>query len=135
MLDFIFEFEVSPSYGLYEINNNVDTVAYLKQCEAEGNLNEKKKCTSFEIQKRVNKAFDKAIKLKKTKNNTSETTVTFVVNSEGKITNVEARGESQAMNREVEKVLENLPLQFIPATRNGEKVNMSLSLNIVLFTS
>lgn len=126
-----FQFEVSRSHGLYDIESDVDSAAYIKECEAAETEDERKKCTSLSIQKQVNTAFNKGIS-RKTKTNLAKTTVSFVVDSEGKIIEVEAEGEYKAMNKEGEKVIKDLPFNFIPATKDGEQVSVPLKLEIFM---
>ncbi len=126
-----FQFEVSRSHGLYDIESDVDTAAYLKECEAAETEDERKKCTSTNIQKKVNRAFDKGIS-RKIRKNLAKTTVSFVIDPEGKITEVKAVGEYKAMNKEGERVIKDLPFTFIPATKDGEKISATLELDIFM---
>ncbi|MGY5356134.1 M56 family metallopeptidase [Wenyingzhuangia sp. IMCC45467] len=54
----------------------------------------------------------------------------FKINVNGKVSDIQVRGEHQKLNEEFIRVLNSLP-QMEPATQNGEKISMPFSLPLV----
>ena len=61
--------------------------------------------------------------------------VSFVIDTDGKITNVKIeRGEYPALNEEATRVVREIP-KMIPASQNGRKVPMRMTIPVNFKTS
>ena len=105
----------------------LDSPAILLKCN--GNK-DPKQCTSRRVQDFVNSSLDSSkIKVKGVQ---LETTIHFVVDEQGKVTEVSAQGAEESLNQEGIRVIQKLP-DFIPATMNDKNVAVRLSVPIMIY--
>lgn len=90
------------------------------------------KCTSQWVQNYVNLNFNMS-KIK-TKGVNLESIIHFVVDENGKVTEVVAKGNDQEMNKEGVRIINQLP-DFIPAKKDNKNVRVSLSFPIKVFVA
>jgi len=111
------------------ISNLYDTPAIAGSCV---NKEEPKSCTGEMVQQFFFKNFqsDKF----KTRGKFIKAEINFVINKEGKVTNVTAKGDNEKLNKEAISVIKNLP-DFIPATKDGKRIDYVLRFPIMLQTS
>ena len=107
----------------------LDSPAMLLKCE---DNEDPKQCTSRWIQEFVNTNFDTS-KVKR-KEGEFETIIHFVVDELGKVTEVNAKGTEDSLNKEGIRVIKKLP-DFIPATMNDKNVRVLFSLTIKVFVA
>ncbi len=50
------------------------------------------------------------------------TTVKFIVEPDGSLSNISAKGENQSFNKEIERAVKSIQTKWIPAEVKGEKV-------------
>ena len=50
------------------------------------------------------------------------TTVKFIVEPDGSLSNIAAKGENQSFNEEIERAVKSIQTKWIPAEVKGEKV-------------
>tara|TARA_R110000850_G_scaffold203228_1_gene329542 strand:+ start:164962 stop:165816 length:855 start_codon:yes stop_codon:yes gene_type:complete len=130
--EIIYEFEIKNNHK--ESLENVDTELIIPPifpgCEIE-DFKERKKCMSFKIDEYIKEnyntgLFDKIVLQK----DTVQINVSFKLNSQGKISNVIAKGPHKLIEKEAIRVLTSLP-QMIPGKQNGKDVSLLYSLPII----
>lgn len=102
----------------------VDIPPLLKNCKKS---EDPRKCTALA----VNNFSNQNIRTSGLPVGRHETVVRFVVDTEGKVQNVKAEGESHQFNLRAIEMARKLP-RFIPGSSNGEFVSVSYSLPIKL---
>ncbi|MBD8017522.1 energy transducer TonB [Kaistella pullorum] len=60
------------------------------------------------------------------------TTVTFVINTDGSVSDIKASGENQVMNDESVRAVSKIKTKWIPAELNGEKVKYNFTMPFTL---
>lgn len=129
----IFLFCVTGSYsqdrqaaGNALLVRDYDTPAYLKRCKGQKDVEE---CTSNWITKFV------LVEVNSSNFNitggASFAEVDFIIGTNGKIKNIRSTGANPELNRETERITRKLP-GFIPATKDGEKIEITYHLPITL---
>lgn len=100
------------------------------QCKTISSEEERKKCTSAEVQKFVSKNFNTKLpdKLGLSKGQ-KRIFIQFVINEIGQIVNVGARGPHPDLEAEAIRVINLLP-QFTPGKQKGENIKVAFSLPI-----
>lgn len=63
---------------------------------------------------------------------TVNTTVTFVINTDGSVSDIKASGENQVMNDESVRAVSKIKTKWIPAELNGEKVKYNFTMPFTL---
>lgn len=107
----------------------IDEVPTLKECEDLPTNNERKKCMNQFVNIHVNKNFN--IKLADSLSpGRKRIFVSFKIDKEGKVKNIQARGPSAALEEEAKRVINTLP-QFVPGRQKGELVVVPYSIPIV----
>lgn len=107
----------------------LDSPAILLKCK---NNKDPIQCTSHWVQDFVNTNFNTS-KFKR-KGGEFKTVIQFVVDEQGKVTEVYAKGTDDNLNKEGIKVIKKLP-DFIPATMNEKNVRVLFSLPITGFVA
>lgn len=91
---------------------------------------ERKKCTSMEVAKFVNKNFNTDLALSLGLVGRQRISVFFKIDKNGDVTEVGARAPHEALEEEAKRVINALP-KFIPGVHNGETVVVPYSLPIL----
>lgn len=99
-------------------------------CDANENVQERKKCTQKFIQKHLIKNFDADL-AKKVAKGRIKIDVDFVIDSQGKPTKVVAQGGPRILNQNVIKIINELPI-LKPATKDGKPINVAFSVPLRL---
>lgn len=89
-----------------------------------------KRCTSQFVQDFVNRNLDTS-KIR-TKGVKLETKISFVIDENGKVTEVVAKGNNNELNKEGIRVAKQLP-DFIPGKMNGNKVRASYDFSLYIY--
>lgn len=107
----------------------LDSPAILLKCK---DNEDPMQCTSRWVQDFVNTNFDTS-KVKR-REGEFETAVHFVIDEQGKVTEVYAKGTDENLNKEAIRVIKKLP-DFIPATLNKKNIPVLFSLPISGFVA
>ncbi|MEM1003417.1 MAG: energy transducer TonB, partial [Bacteroidota bacterium] len=107
----------------------IDQVPTLDKC-TELSGGERKKCTSMEIAKFVNKNFNRDIANQHGLVGSQSISVFFKIGKDGYLKDVGARAPHPALEVEAKRVVNLLP-KFIPGVHKGETVNVPYSLPIL----
>ena len=54
------------------------------------------------------------------------TTVKFIVEPDGSLSNISAKGENQSFNEEIERAVKSIQTKWIPAEVKGKKLEVSI---------
>lgn len=105
----------------------IQNPAVFPGCEETEDL---KKCFSNNVNKFIAKNFNIKLPEELGLKGVQRMSAMFKIDTDGNITGINVRSESEELKQEFISVLERLP-QMEPATHNGEKVNMLFSLPLV----
>lgn len=109
----------------------VEIVPVFPGCETLSNNNDRKKCMSNEISKLISKRFDISIAETLNLNGKQSIYVTFIVNKNGQITDVQVRAPHPRLEKEAKRVVNLIP-KLSPGMQNDKPVNVMYSLPIVI---
>jgi len=117
-------------YSEHEITK-IDQPPIFNGCEGYDNYRDIKKCLSLNMQRYVAAHFDyKVHELTNLPAKDYKMFVTFKIDKNGAIKNVEARGPHQEMEWEAERVVKSIP-KMKPGIHEGEPVNVKYALPIL----
>ena len=105
----------------------VQNPAVFPGCEDAEDL---KKCFSYKLSKYISQKFNIGLAEELGLTGVQRMAAMFKIDVDGKVTDIQIKGEHQELKDEFIRVLNYLP-QMEPATQNGEKVNMLFSLPLV----
>ena len=63
------------------------------------------------------------------------TTVTFIVEPDGTLSNISAKGENQSFNEEAELAVKAVQTKWIPSEANGKKIKSRMNFPIKMVFS
>jgi bla regulator protein BlaR1 len=107
----------------------VDEVPTLLECKDELDNEARKNCLSEFVNKHINENFNTRI-ADSLNPGRKRIFVQFKIDTEGKISSVNARGPNPGLEEEAKRVIKSLP-QFVPGRQNGELVIVPYSMPIV----
>ena len=58
------------------------------------------------------------------------TTVKFIVEPDGSLSNISAKGENQSFNKEIERAVKSIQTKWIPSEANGKKIRSRMKFPI-----
>ena len=58
------------------------------------------------------------------------TTVKFIVEPDGSLSNISAKGENQSFNKEIERAVKSIQTKWIPSEANGKKIRSHMKFPI-----
>ena len=108
----------------------IDKAPTYNKCSNLSDEKEKKKCTSQEIAKFVNKNFNIDLSTKLGLEGRQRISVFFKINQEGNITEVKSRAPHPELEEEAKRVINLLP-KMVPGEHAGKTVTVPYSLPIV----
>lgn len=109
----------------------VEMVPVFPGCEALSNNNARKECMSNEISKLISKKFDTSITETLNLSGKQSIYVTFIVNKNGQIADVQVRAPHPRLEKEARRVVALIP-KLSPGMQNNKPVNVMYSLPIVI---
>lgn len=109
--------------------NIIENVPIYPGCETLESNDERKRCMSKKIARSVNRNFNTDLANELGLTGKQRIIVTFVIDQQGKVTNIKAQANHPRLETEAQRVVAKLPI-FIPATHKGKNVSVKYSLPI-----